>query len=96
MADNYSTVQSVKFYKFVKNSYWLGIVYNKQWNKYSLDITRKFNYTKDGETRKGSCTTFLNLTAAKALVAQLPLAYQFAKTFQDNQGMKIYILFCLY
>ena len=43
MADNYSTVQSVKFYEFGKNSYWLGIVNNKQWNRYSLDITRKFN-----------------------------------------------------
>ena len=30
MADNYSTVKSVKFYKFGKNSYLLGIVYNKQ------------------------------------------------------------------
>ena len=80
MADNYSSEQSVKFYEFGKNSYWLGIVYNKQWNKYLLDITRKLNYTKDGETKEGSCTTFLNLTAAKALVAQLPLAYQFAQT----------------
>ena len=80
MADNYSTVKSVKFYKFGKNSYLLGIVYNKQWNRYSLDYTRKFNYTKDGKIKEWFCTTFLNLTAAKVRVNQLPLAYQFAKT----------------
>ena len=51
MAENYSTVQSVKFYEFGKNSYWLGIVHNKQWNRFSLDITRKFIYFKDGETK---------------------------------------------
>ena len=59
MADNYFSVQSVKFYKFWKNSYRLGIVYNKQWNRYLLDITRKFNYTKNGETKEGFCTTLL-------------------------------------
>ena len=89
MADRYFIVQSVKFYEFGKNSYWLSIVYNKQWNRYSLDIKRKFNYTKDVETKEGSCTTFLNLTAEKALVDQLSLSYQFAKTLQDNQGVEI-------
>ena len=51
MADNNFILQSVKFYEFGKNSLWLGIVHNKQWNRYSLDITRKFTYTKDGETK---------------------------------------------
>ena len=79
MADNNSIVQSVKFYEFGKNSLWLSIVHNKQWNRYSLDITRKFTNTRDGETKEGSCNTYLNLTATKALVEQLPLAYQLAK-----------------
>ena len=66
MADNNSVVQSVKFYEFGKNSLWLSIVHNKQWNRYSLDITGKFTNTKDGETKEGSCSTYLNLTAKKS------------------------------
>ena len=93
MADNISIVQSVKLYEFGKNSLWLSIVHNKQWNRYSLDITRKFTYTKDGETKEISCSTYLNLSAKKALVEQLPLVYQLAKSLQDNQGVEIYNLF---
>ena len=37
----------------------------------------------------------LNLTATKALIEQLPLAYQLAKNLQDTQNVKIYYLFCL-
>ena len=95
MAYNNSVVQSVKFYDLGKNSLWLGILHNKQWNRYSLDITRKFSYTKNGETIEGSSTIYLNMTAAKALVDQLPLAYQLAKNLQDNQGVEIYNIFCL-
>ena len=90
MADINFIVHSVKFYEFGKNSLWLSIVHNKQWNRYSLDITRKFTYTKDGETKEGSCSTYLNLSATKGLVEQLPLAYQLAKSLQDNQGIEIY------
>ena len=95
MADNNSVVQSVKFYKFGKNSLWLSIVHNKQWKRYSLDITRKFTYTKDGDTKEGASSTYLNLTAAKALVDQLSLAYKLAKNIQDNQNVEIYNIFCL-
>ena len=95
MADNNFVVQSVKFFEFGKNSLWLSIVHNKQWNRYLLDITRNFTYTKDGETKEGSCSTYLNLTDAKALADQLPLAYQLANNLQDNQAVKIYNLFCL-
>ena len=93
MADNNVVVQIVKFYEFGKNSLWLSIVHNKQWNRYSLDITRKFTYTKDGDTNDGASSTYLNLTAAKALVEQLPLAYQLAKNLQHNQGVEIYNIF---
>ena len=95
MADNNSVVQSVKLYEYGKNSLWLSIVHNKQWNRISLDITRKFSYIQDGETKEGSCSTYLNLTAAKVLVDQLPLAYQLAKILQDIKGVEIYNIFCL-
>ena len=95
MADNISIVQNVKFYEFGKNSLWLSKVHNKKWNRYSLDITRKFTYTKNGETIEGSCSTYLDLTATKAMIEQLPLSYQLAKKLQDNQYVAIYNLFCL-
>ena len=95
MANYNSVVQSIKCYEFKINSLWLSIVHNKLWNRYSLDITRKFRYTKDNETKEGSCSTYLNLIAAKALVDQLPLAYQLAKNHQDNQGVEIYNIFYL-
>ena len=95
MDDNNSIVQTVKFYKFDKNSLWLSIVHNKQWIRFSLDITRKFTYTKDGETKERFCSTYLNLCATRALVKQLTLAYQLVKNLQDNQGVKIYNVFCL-
>ena len=95
MADNNSVVQSVKFYKFGNNSLWLNIVHNKQWNKYLLDITRKFTFTKDDETKEDASSAYINLTAAKALVDQLSLAYKLAKNFQDNQSVEIYNIFCL-
>ena len=68
ITENNSILHSVKFYEFGKNSLWLSIVHNKNWNRHSLDITRKFLYTKDGETKEGSSSTYLNLTATKALV----------------------------
>ena len=58
MVDNYFNVQSLQIYKFGKNSYWLNITFNKQCYKYSLVITLKFTYIKDGETKNGFCTTF--------------------------------------
>ena len=45
---------------------WLSIVHNKQWNRFSLDITRKFTNTKDGETNEGSSSTYLNSPVSKA------------------------------
>ena len=93
MADNNSVVQSVKFYEFFKNLLWLSIVHNKQCNRFSLDITSQFSYIKDGETNEGSSSAYLNFTAAKALVDQLPLSYQLAKKLHDNQGWKSIIYF---
>ena len=95
MADNNSVVQSVKLYELGTNLLWLSIVHNKQWNRFSLDITRKFTYTKAGESKEDFCSTYLNLTAAKALVEQLPLVYQLAKNLQDNKGVEIYNILCL-
>ena len=52
MANYNSVVQSIKCYEFNKNLLWQSIVHNKLWNRYLLDITRKFRYTKDGETKE--------------------------------------------
>ena len=95
MAEKISTVQSVKFYEFGSNSYWIGVVFNKQWEKYYLDITRKYTYSKGGQSKEGSTSTYLSLTAAAALVDQLPGVYQFAKNLQDNKGVAINRLSCL-
>ena len=93
---NYNfVVQSIKCYEFNKYSLWLSVVHNKLWNRYLLDITRKFSYTKDGETKNRSCNTDLNLIAAKAVVNKLPLAYQLAKKLQDNNSVEIYNIFYL-
>ena len=95
MAKKIFTVQSLKFYEFGSNSYWIDVVFNKQWERYYLDNTSKYTYTKDGQLKEGSTSTYLHLTAAAALVDQLPGVYQFAKNQQDNQGVKIYKLSCL-
>ena len=95
MAERFSAVQSVKFYEFGSNSYFIGVVLNKQWEKYYLDIKRKYTYTNDGQSKEGSTSTYLNLTAAASLVDRLPGVYQFTKNLQDNQGVKIYNLSCL-
>ena len=95
MANYNCVMQSIKCYVLGKKSLWLSIVHNKQWNKYSLGITRKFSYTKEGESKKGFCSTYLNLIAVQAFAGQLSLAYQLAKKLQDNRGVKIYNIFCL-
>ena len=95
MADNNSVVQRVMFYELVKNSLWLSKVHNKKRNRFLLDITRKFSYTKDEKTKEGRSTIYLKLTATKALVDQLSLAYQFTKNIQDNQGAELYNKCCL-
>ena len=77
-------VQSIKCYEFNINSLWLSIIQTKLYKTYSLDIKRNFSYTKNGETNKGSCSTYLNLIVAKALVDQLPLGYQLAKKLHNN------------
>ena len=95
MAERLSAMQSVKFYEFGSNSYWIVVVFNKQWEKYYLNITRKYTYIKNGQSKEGSTSNNLHLTAAAALVDQLPGVYQFAKNLQDNQGVEIYKLSCL-
>ena len=67
------------FYEFGSNSYWIGVVFNKQWETYYLNITHKYTYTQDGQSKEGSTSTNLNLTAGAAFVDQLPGAYRFAK-----------------
>ena len=49
-------------------------------------------YIKTGQATKRYTSTYVNLTAAAALVNQLSGAYRFAKNLQDNQGVEIYKL----
>ena len=81
------------FYKFGKNLLWLSIEHNKQWNRYSLDIMRKFSYTKDGETNNNFFSTYLNLTTEKAFVDLLQLAYQLAQKLKNTKVWKFIIHF---
>ena len=90
MAVNFSTVQTVKFYEFGSSSYLVGVVFNKQWDRHYLEITRKYKYNKDGQETEGSSSTYLNLSAAAALLKQLPTSYQLAKDLQENLGLEIY------
>ena len=87
-------MQSVKFYEFGSNSYWINVVFNKQWEKYYLDISRKYTLTKDRKSKEGSTSTYLNLSAAAALVDQLPGAYRIAKNLHGKQSVEIYRLTC--
>ena len=93
MADNNSVVQSVNFYELSKNSLWLSIVHNKQWNRFLLDIRRKFSYTNDGETKEGLTTIYLNLIVTKALGDQLVLALNSPRTFRTTKVRKFIIYF---
>ena len=61
-------LQNVKFYEYRKTSIWLAVVYNKQWKKYSIHLTRKYSYIKDGETKVESNTIFLPLSADAGLI----------------------------
>ena len=88
MAAKFSTVQTVKFYEFGSSSYWVGVVFNKQWDRHYLEITRKFKYNKAGQETEGSSSTYLNLSAA-ALIKQLP-TNPLAKDLQEKLGVEIY------
>ena len=81
-------MHKVKFYEYRNNSMWLAIVYNKKWKKYSIHFTRYYSYNKEGETKQGSNTIFLPLSASAALIAQLTPIYQYAKQLEETGGMK--------
>ena len=61
-------VQIVKLYIFGKNSLWLNIVHNKQFNSDSLDFTRKLRNINDDTPNKVFCSIYFILTAVKTLV----------------------------
>lgn len=68
MAENSCIVQCVKLYEFGKISLLLSTVHNKQFNRYSLDITLNFIYTNNGVTNERCCSIYFNLTTAKAFL----------------------------
>ena len=66
---------------------WLSVVFNNKWKNYSIHLIQNYSYIKDGVTKQGSSTIFMPLTAAAALIGQLPGAYQFAKQLDDERSM---------
>ena len=86
MASDNNIVQSVKFYEFGSTYFSLAVVFNKQWKKYSLHLTRNYSYIQDDVTKQGSNTIFLSLTSAAALIGQLEPAYRFAKQLEAQDG----------
>ena len=96
MATQNNIVQKVKFYEYRNTSMWLAVVYNNQWKKYSIHLTRTFSYMKDGETKQGSNTIFLPLSAAAALIGQLVPAYQYSKQLEEENSMEFYKFYQIY
>ena len=88
MANQEDIIQNTMFYEYKISSMWLAVVFNKQWKKYSIHLTRKYSYIKDGETKLGFNTIFLPLTAAAGLIGQLFPAYQFANQMEEENGIK--------
>ena len=93
MASSNNFIQSVKFYESGTTSFVLAVVFNSQWKKYSLHLTRNYSYTEDGVTKQGSNTIFLPITCAAALLGQLEPAYRFAKQLEEQEGVEIYRIF---
>ena len=87
MENQEDIIQNTKFYEYKNSSMWLAVVFNKQWKKYSLHLTRKYSYIKDGETKLGTNTIYLPLIAAAGLIGQLFPAYQFAKQLEEENGI---------
>ena len=95
MASENVMVQSVKFYETATAIFTLDVVYNKEWKKHSLHLTRNYSYTKDGVTKQGENTIFLNLSCAASLLTRLGPALQLAKRLEEENGVKMYRLFTL-
>ena len=88
MANQEDIIQNTIFYEYKNSSMWLAIVFNKHWKKYSIHLTTKYSYIKDGEAKLGTNTIFLPFTAAGGLIGQLFPAYQFAKQLEEENGIK--------
>ena len=83
-------IQSVKFYKTATAFFTLDVVYNKDWKKHSLHLTRNYSYTKYGVTKQGENIIFLNLSAS--LLTHLGPALRLAKWLEEEKGLEIYRL----
>ena len=58
MASANNIIQSVRFYESGFTFFVLAVVYNSQWKKYSLHLTRNYSFSEDGVTKQGSNTIF--------------------------------------
>ena len=84
--------QRVKFFETCTALFTLEVVYNKEWKKHSLHLTRNYSYIKDGVTKQIENTIFLNLSCAASLLTHLGRAHQLAKRLEQENGLEIYIL----
>ena len=53
MASSNNIIQSVKFYESGSTSFVLAVVFNSQWKKYSLQLTRNYSIRKKVKQNKG-------------------------------------------
>ena len=67
----------------------MGVVFNKQWDRHYLEITRKYKYNKDEQETESSSSTYLNLSVAAALIKQLTTSYQLANDLQNKLSEEI-------
>ena len=92
MASENVMVQSVKFFETATAFFTLD-VYNKEWKKHLLHLTRNYSYTKDGVTKQGENIIFLNLSCAASLLTHLGPALQLARRLETENGVEINRLF---
>ena len=60
MASENNIIHCVKFYESCSTFFVLAVVFNFQWKKHSLPLTRNYSFTEDGVTKQGSNTIFFS------------------------------------
>ena len=90
MTTQENIVQNIKFYEYRNTYMWLAVVYNKQWKNYSIHLTRKYSYSKIGQTKLDSNTIYLSINAVAGLIKQLLSAYHYAKQLEEENGIKLF------
>ena len=81
MADKYQKLKQVKFYDCGGTSYSIGVVKNRDYNKYYVSLTRNAAYIdKAGNRKLGDQILSLTLLSIPQLIKNLKPALRFAET----------------